>query len=87
MELAFVDVRAGLTMRFMRIFQGRFAVATIALVWLCAGSFAASAENVLVQGNKRVDSLTIAAYFSGSDQASVNKGVKDLYATGLFSSF
>ena len=86
MSKAFVDVGAGLTMRFMRIFQGRFAVATIALAWLCAGSFAASAENVLVQGNKRVDSLTIAAYFSGSDQASVNKGVKDLYATGLFSS-
>ena len=81
-----MDVGAGLTMRFMRIFQGRFAVATIALAWICAGSFAASAENVLVQGNKRVDSLTIAAYFSGSDQASVNKGVKDLYATGLFSS-
>jgi outer membrane protein insertion porin family len=86
MSQAFVDVGAGLTMRFMRIFQGRFAVATIALAWICAGSFAASAENVLVQGNKRVDSLTIAAYFSGSDQASVNKGVKDLYATGLFSS-
>lgn len=86
MSQAFVDVWAGLTMRFMRIFQGRFAVATMALAWLCAGSFAASAENVLVQGNKRVDSLTIAAYFSGSDQASVNKGVKDLYATGLFSS-
>ena len=25
------------------------------------------------------------AYFTGSDQAAVNKGVKDLYATGLFS--
>jgi len=70
----------------MRIFQGRFAVAIVALAWLCAGSFAAFAENVLVQGNKRVDSETIAAYFSGSDQASINKGVKDLYATGLFSS-
>ncbi|MGH6819426.1 MAG: POTRA domain-containing protein, partial [Methylocella sp.] len=72
-------------MRFMRIFQGRFAVAIVALAWLCAGSFAAFAENVVVQGNKRVDSETIAAYFSGSDQASINKGVKDLYATGLFS--
>src|SRR3984893_15712878 len=86
MELAFVDVGAGLAMRFMRIFQGRFAVAIVALAWLCAGSFAAFAENVLVQGNKRVDSETIAAYFSGTDQASLNKGVKDLAATGLFSS-
>jgi outer membrane protein insertion porin family len=67
-------------------FQGRFAVAIVALAGLCAGSFAALAENVLVQGNKRVDSETIAAYFRGSDQASINKGVKDLYATGLFSS-
>ncbi|MGA7383282.1 MAG: outer membrane protein assembly factor BamA, partial [Methylocella sp.] len=73
-------------MRFMRRFQGRFAGAIAALAWLCAGSFAAFADNVLVQGNKRVDSETIAAYFSGSDQASINKGVKDLYATGLFSS-
>jgi outer membrane protein insertion porin family len=63
----------------MRIFQGRFAVAIVALAWLCAGSFAAFAENVLVQGNKRIDSETIAAYFSGSDQASVNKGVKDCF--------
>src|SRR6195256_6706296 len=73
------------TMRIKRIFQGRFTVAVVALAWLCVGSFAAFAENVLVQGNKRVDSETIAAYFSGSDQASINKGVKDLYATGLFS--
>ncbi|PZR88412.1 MAG: outer membrane protein assembly factor BamA [Hyphomicrobiales bacterium] len=70
----------------MRIFHGRFAVAIVALALLCAGSFAAFAENVLVQGNKRIDSDTIAAYFSGSDQASINKGVKDLYATGLVSS-
>ncbi|MGB7045057.1 MAG: outer membrane protein assembly factor BamA [Methylocella sp.] len=86
MELAFVDVGAGLSMRLMRIIQGRFAVAIVASACLCAGSVAAFAENVLVQGNKRVDSETIAAYFSGSDQASINKGVKDLYATGLFSS-
>ena len=73
-------------MRFKRIFQGRFAVAIVALAWICAGSLPAFAENVLVQGNKRVDSETIAAYISGPDQASINKGVKDLYATGLFSS-
>jgi outer membrane protein insertion porin family len=73
-------------MRFMRVFQGRFAVAIVALAWLCAGSGSAIAENVLVQGNKRIDSETIAAYFSGTDQAAINKGVKDLYATGLFSS-
>ncbi len=51
-----------------------------------AGSCAAYAENIVVTGNKRVDSETIASYFKGTDQAAINKGVKDLYATGLFSS-
>jgi outer membrane protein insertion porin family len=67
------------------MFRGRIAVAIVALVWLAGGTFAAFAEGVSVQGNKRVDSETIGAYFTGSDQASINKGVKDLYATGLFS--
>jgi outer membrane protein insertion porin family len=67
------------------MFRGRIAVAVVALAWLAGGTFAASAESVSVQGNKRIDSETIAAYFTGSDQAAVNKAVKDLYATGLFS--
>ena len=67
------------------MFRGRIAVAVVALVWLAGGTFAAFAANVTVQGNKRIDSETIAAYFTGTDQAAVNKGVKDLYATGLFS--
>jgi outer membrane protein insertion porin family len=45
----------------------------------------ASAQTVVVQGNQRVDSETIRSYFSGNDEAKVNQGVKDLYATGLFS--
>jgi len=72
-------------MRVMSMFRGRIAVAVVALIWLAGGSFAAFAEGVSVQGNKRVDSETIQSYFSGSDQASINKGVKNLYATGLFS--
>jgi outer membrane protein insertion porin family len=68
------------------IFRGRFAVLIAAVAWLCAASFAAYAENVLVQGNKRVDAETIASYFKGTSQADINKAVKDLYATGLFSS-
>ena len=75
----------GRTMRVMSMFRGRIAVAVVALIWLAGGSFAAFAEGVSVQGNKRVDSETIQSYFSGSDQASINKGVKNLYATGLFS--
>ncbi|WOJ90726.1 outer membrane protein assembly factor BamA [Methylocapsa polymorpha] len=71
-------------MQFMRSLLSRFVVAALAsacLIWAASG---AAAQSVSVQGNKRVDSDTIAAYFTGSDQAAVNKGVKDLYATGLF---
>ncbi|HUI20671.1 MAG TPA: outer membrane protein assembly factor BamA [Methylocella sp.] len=72
-------------MRVMRIFRGRIAVAVVALAWLAGGTIVALAESVAVQGNRRVDSETIQGYFPGTDQASINKGVKDLYATGLFS--
>jgi outer membrane protein insertion porin family len=72
-------------MRIGSFFRVRFVAAAIAAAWLCAGSFAARAENVTVQGNKRVDSETIASYFHGSDEASINRAVKELYATGLFS--
>lgn len=72
-------------MRVQRVFRGRIAVAIVVLAWLAGGTFAAFAEGVSVQGNKRVDSETISAYFTGSDQAAINKGVKELYATGLFS--
>ena len=48
-------------------------------------SIPALAANVIVEGNHRVDSETIASYFSGTDPVAVNTGVKALYATGLFS--
>ncbi len=79
-------VGASLLMRFWHVFSARFLVALAALAWLCAGIFAAFAANVLVEGNQRVDSETIASYFTGTDQASINRGVKELYATGLFAS-
>ncbi len=58
---------------------------SLALGFLVVAATAAAAEGISVEGNRRVDSETIAAYFHGTDQAAVNKGVKDLYATGLFS--
>jgi len=73
-------------MGYWRVFSCRITVAAAALALLCATNFIALAANVVVEGNKRVDSETIAGYFTGVDEASVNKGVKDLYATGLFSS-
>jgi outer membrane protein insertion porin family len=67
-------------------FRGLCAALIAASAWLCATSFASGAESVLVQGNKRVDSASIASYFKGTSEAEINKAVKDLYATGLFSS-
>lgn len=63
----------------------RSSCAAFMLAFLFVSGGAAVAENIVVQGNSRIDSETIATYFRGTDQAAVNKGVKDLYATGLFS--
>jgi outer membrane protein insertion porin family len=73
-------------MEYGRMFVGRITVTVCALVLLCAATATAFGANVLVVGNKRVDSETIASYITGTDEASINKGVKELYATGLFSS-
>jgi outer membrane protein insertion porin family len=73
-------------MRLRNICHCRPAILFAAALCFVALSFSAFAETVLVEGNKRVDSETIASYFKGTDEASINKGVKDLYATGLFSS-
>jgi outer membrane protein insertion porin family len=81
-----VQAEAGFPMRYARMSFSRITVAAAALALLCAANLAAFAANVVVEGNKRVDSETIASYFTGSDEASINKGVKELYATGLFSS-
>ena len=45
----------------------------------------AFAAQVAVRGNSRVDSETIRSYFSGTGADEINQGVKNLYATGLFS--
>ena len=60
---------------------------TIAAFAVALASFApaANAQNVTVTGNRRVDAETVRSYFTGTDEAAINKGVKDLYATGLFS--
>ena len=59
-----------------------FATVLLSLVLFLSAAFAAE---VSVRGNRRVDSETIRSYFSGTSPDDVNKGVKDLYATGLFS--
>jgi outer membrane protein insertion porin family len=42
-------------------------------------------QTVVVEGASRVEAPTIRSYFSGTDQASVNRAVADLSATGMFS--
>jgi outer membrane protein insertion porin family len=41
--------------------------------------------NIVVEGASRGDADAIRGYFNGTDQASVNRGVDDLSATGMFS--
>ncbi len=73
----------------MKFFKGHF-FRFVLLLALLMPAFAsvsslAHAAGIEIEGNNRVDEETIRSYFTGTDAASVNKGVKDLYATGLFS--
>jgi outer membrane protein insertion porin family len=76
----------------MHLFRGYFSalLLAVALAWsaLCVTTPAAaqvSAQNVVVQGATHSDAATIRSYFTGTDQASVNRAVADLSATGMFS--
>ena len=59
--------------------------------WICAPAAAqtpaspVNEQTVVVEGASRVEAPTIRSYFSGTDQASVNRAVADLSATGMFS--
>ena len=64
----------------------RLIVATALVSFATAFATGAFAQSVEVRGSKRVDAETIRNYFSGTDPARVNQAVKELYATGLFSS-
>ena len=64
----------------------RFALFAAVLISLTSFAVTAFAAQVTVRGNHRVDSETIRSYFAGTSADEINKGVKDLYATGLFSS-
>ncbi|HLH12260.1 MAG TPA: outer membrane protein assembly factor BamA [Methylovirgula sp.] len=59
------------------------------LAFLVVAPFLASvpafAAGVEVEGNQRVDTETIESFFTSGEPAAVNEGVKNLYATGLFS--
>ena len=72
-------------MRFLKGHICRFAFVATVLLSFLALLPSAFAALITVRGNHRVDAETIRAYFAGTTPDDVNKGVKDLYATGLFS--
>jgi outer membrane protein insertion porin family len=67
----------------IRGFLNRLALAVVVAAGLAGSVSVAFAQNVVVHGNRRVDTDTVRSYFAGND---VNKGVEDLRKTGLFSS-
>ena len=73
-------------MLFTRGLLSRLVMAAVVFTALASFAPAANAQNVSVTGNRRVDAETIRSYFTGTDEAAINKGVKELYGTGLFSS-
>jgi outer membrane protein insertion porin family len=78
-------------MQFIRGFLGGLVFAACLAFGVLGSASPASAQAqaqsqaIIVEGNHRVDSDTVRSYFSGTDQAAVDKGVKDLSATGIFS--
>ncbi|HEX2509934.1 MAG TPA: outer membrane protein assembly factor BamA [Microvirga sp.] len=64
-------------------------IATVALAAFLAGvgvAETAFAQQVVVQGNRRVDSETIRSYIVGSGAGSLEEARRNLLATGMFSS-
>ena len=63
-----------------------FGVAAIAVP--AGPAYAQSASSIVVEGNRRVEADTIRAYFKSSggglNAATIDEGLKGLYATGLF---
>ncbi len=76
----------------MHFFRGFVSALVFAVVVGCSAvavctpaTAQVSAQSVVVEGASRVDAATIRSYFAGTDQASVNRAVADLSATGMFS--
>ena len=65
------------------------AYAAIIVVFGMLAAGAVSAQTIVVQGNQRVDAETVRSYFTADpgarvDQAAIDRGVRDMLATGLF---
>jgi outer membrane protein insertion porin family len=66
------------------IFGGVFVGSVSTGLLTTTPALAQSASGIAVEGNRRVEADTIRSYFKGRDPASVDAGLKALYATGLF---
>lgn len=72
-------------MQFSGRIRSRLVAASLVGALSAGMSSAVVAQTIVVQGSQRVDAETIRSYFSGTDQARINEGVRALYSTGLFS--
>src|SRR5436853_7895217 len=82
-----------LCVRLFRRLAPKAFVLALALLGATVGTIAASqpvaAQNIIVEGNRRVEAETIRSYFrTGSgerlDSAKIDEALKALYASGLF---
>jgi outer membrane protein insertion porin family len=76
-------------MHFFRGFLAGIVIAVFVALGVSGGGIEARAQanaSIIVEGNHRVDADTVRSYFSGTDQAAVDKGVKDLSEAGIFTS-
>ena len=71
-------------MRLPRGILKRAAILAFSVAAIFGSVQLASADDIAVEGNSRVDSDTIRSYFTGTDAAHVAEGVKALKNTGLF---
>jgi outer membrane protein insertion porin family len=72
-------------MHFLRGYFGRLILAACLVFGVVGVSASAHAQTVVVEGAHRVDTATIRSYFTGTDQAHIDQGIKDLSSTGMFS--
>jgi outer membrane protein insertion porin family len=72
-------------MDWIRAFFGGLLLAMTLVLGAAIWTTPAGAQQVVIQG-ANVDPSTVKPYFTGTDQASIDRGVADLQATGMFSS-
>jgi outer membrane protein insertion porin family len=73
-------------MHWIRGFFGALVFAVLFGFAALGSSVPAFAQQVVVEGGSGIDPSTIKPYFTGTDPASLQRGVDDLKATGLYSS-